>query len=144
MKCQLVKVEIQSIRSCWICTTFRYNQTQFIRVELPFLGHSFLISSIIEVERTISYSHLTICNHWNKEKILRKFTNEYFQIVIAKNVHITCIFNEHNLFNSLIHLCLSSIFFFYVHKKTDVQVLCTKCWFKIPLWREIDNATFYF
>ena len=121
MKFQLVKVETQSIQICWICTTFRYNQTQFIRVELPFLGHRIVYSRLshpsYEVERTISYSHLTICKHWNKEKILRKFTNEYFQTVIAKNVSITCIFNEHNLFKSLIHLSISSIFFFYVHKK---------------------------
>ena len=45
------------------------------------------------------------------------------------------IFNQRNLFNSLIHSSLSS----NVHKK---QAL--KCLFKIPLWREINNATFYF
>ena len=32
-----------------------------------------------ELERTISHSNLTIYKHWNEEKILRKFTNEYFK-----------------------------------------------------------------
>ena len=40
-----------------------------------------------------------------KKKIPRKFINEYF---IAKNVRITCIFNQRNLFNSLILSSLSS------------------------------------
>ena len=35
-----------------------------------------------------------------------------FQIVIVKNVNITGIFNQRNLFNSLIHSFFSSIFGF--------------------------------
>ena len=35
-----------------------------------------------------------------------------FQIVIAKNLNITCIFNQRNLFNRLTHSFLSSIFEF--------------------------------
>ena len=52
-----------------------------------------------------------------------------FKIVIAKNVSITCIFNQHNSFNNLIHSSLSCIF---------------KCLIKTPLWRKINNTTFYF
>ena len=121
MKFQLLKVERQRIQIWWICTTFRYNQTQFTRVEPPSLGHHIVYPRLshpsYEVERTKSHSNLTIYEHWNKEKILKKFTNEYFQIAIAKTVSITCIFNERNLFNSLIHLYLPSLFFFYFHKK---------------------------
>ena len=58
--------------------------------------------------------------------MLRKFANEYFQIAFAKNVSMTCAFNQRNLFNSLIHLSLSSI------KKQAFKWL-----FKILLWREI-------
>ena len=32
-----------------------------------------------ELERTVSESNLTIYKHGNEEKILRKFTNEYFE-----------------------------------------------------------------
>ena len=60
-----------------------------------------------------------------------------FKIVIAKNVSITCIFNQHNLFNNLIHSSLSCIFEFY--KKQAF-----KCLVKTPLWRKINNTTFYF
>ena len=65
--------------------------------------------------------------------MLRKFTNEYFQTVFAKYVSMTCAFNQRNLFNSLIHLSLSSI------KKEAFKWL-----FKIRLWREMNNASFYF
>ena len=64
------------------------------------------------------------------ESLQMNISNSYW-----KNGSISCIFNQRNLFNSLIHSSLSS----NVHKK---QAL--KCLFKIPLWREINNATFYF
>ena len=40
------------------------------------------------------------------------------QRVIAKNFSITCIFNQCNLFNNLIHSSLSS----NVHRKTGIQM----------------------
>ena len=90
-----------------------------------------------ELESPISYSNLTKYKHWNEEKILRKFTNEYFQMVIAKNVSIAFIFHQLNLFNSLINLSLSSIL--ECSWKKGIQFF-----YVIPLWGEIDNATFYF
>ena len=33
-----------------------------------------------------------------------------FQVLIAKNVSITCLFNQHELFKSFIHSSLSSMF----------------------------------
>ena len=65
-------------------------------------------------------------------------SGKYFQIVIAKNVSITCIFNQRNLFNGLIPSSLSSAFECSLKKQTF------RCLFKIPLWREMNNATFYF
>ena len=63
---------------------FRYNQTQFSRVEVPsvrdHMVYPCLSHSTNELERTISHSNLTVHKHWNEEKILRrKFTNEYFK-----------------------------------------------------------------
>ena len=83
MQFQLLKVETQSVQVCWICTAFRYNQTQFRRVEVPSLGNHMVYPQLshpsYELERTISYSKPTIYEHWNEEKVLRKFTNEYFK-----------------------------------------------------------------
>ena len=40
------------------------------------------------------------------------------------------------------------ILYLNLHKKTGIQFFLKKflhkCFFKIPLWREIDNITFYF
>ena len=69
MKFQLLKVETQSFQVCSICTPFKYNQTQFRRVELLSLGHHMVYpgSSDIsyELERIISHSNLTLDKHWN-------------------------------------------------------------------------------
>ena len=65
-----------------------------------------------------------------------------FKQLIAKNVSITCIFNERILFNNPIQSSFSSLS--ECSQKAGIQMLVTKCLFKIPLWREIDNATFYF
>ena len=58
---------------------------QFRRVEVPSLGHHMLLHGhprlshqSYKLERTVSHSNLTIYVHWNEEKILRKFTNDYF------------------------------------------------------------------
>ena len=76
MQFQLLNIEIQSVQVCWICTPFKYNQTQFRRVEVPSLRnhmvHPRLSYPSYEFERTISYSNLTIYKQWNEEKILRK------------------------------------------------------------------------
>ena len=45
--CTPLKVETQSIQVCWICTTFRYNQAQFRGVEVPSLGTSNGVSTLI-------------------------------------------------------------------------------------------------
>ena len=78
-----LKVETQSVQVCWICTTFRYNQTQLRTVEALSLEHHMvyprLCNSSYELERPISHSNLTIYKHWNEEKILRKFTNKYLK-----------------------------------------------------------------
>ena len=62
--CNFIKVEPQSVQVCSICTIFRYNQTQFKRVEVPSLGHHMLFPRLsdpsYELERTISHSHVTI------------------------------------------------------------------------------------
>ena len=83
MQFQLLKVETQSVQVCWICTGFRYNQTQSRRVEVPSLGHHVVYPRLshpsYELERTIFYSNLTIHKHWNEEKILRKFAYKYFK-----------------------------------------------------------------
>ena len=109
---KFLKVETQSVQVCWICTTFRYNQMQFKRVELPSLGNHMVYLRLshpsYELERTISHSNLTIYKHWNEEKILRKFTtisNSYCQ---KYKHHLQP--NQLNLFSSFIHLSLSSIF----------------------------------
>ena len=56
---------------------------KFRRVEVPFLGHHMeyprLPHPSYKLERTISHSNLTIHNHCHEEKVLRKFTNEYFK-----------------------------------------------------------------
>ena len=74
MQFQLLKVETQSFQVFWICTTFRYNQIQFRRVEAPSLGHHMVYPPLsdpsYELERMISYLNLTIYNHWNEEKYL--------------------------------------------------------------------------
>ena len=83
MQFQLLKVETQSVQVCWICTPSKYNQMQFRRVEVPSLGNHMVYPCLshpsYELERIISHSNLTIYKHWNEEKILRKFTNEYFK-----------------------------------------------------------------
>ena len=72
MQFQLLKVEIQSVQSFCICTTFRYTETQFRKVEVPSLEHHMVYLHLshpsYELERTISYSNLTIYKHWNEEK----------------------------------------------------------------------------
>ena len=40
--------------------------------------------------------------------------------IIAKNVSITCIFNQRNLFNSFIHSSL--VLYSNVHKKTGIKI----------------------
>ena len=91
MQFQLLKVETQSVQICWICTTFRYNQTQFKRVEVPSLGHHTvhkLISSIIWTRKnTISFkskNSLAICEYWNEEKkyierLQMNISNSYYK-----------------------------------------------------------------
>ena len=64
-------------------TLHNQNRTQFIRAEAPSLGHHMVYPRLshpsYELERTISHSNLIIYKHWHEEKILRKFTNEYFK-----------------------------------------------------------------
>ena len=54
-----------------------------IEVEAPSLGHPMLYPRLsdpsYELERTISYSNLTIYEQRNEENVLKKFTNEYFK-----------------------------------------------------------------
>ena len=64
-----------------------------------------------ELERTISHSNLIYTSIEMKKKFLESLQTN-FQIVIVKNVNITGIFNQRNLFNSLIHSFFSSIFGF--------------------------------
>ena len=68
MSFQLLKVETQSVQACSIFTTFRYNQTQYRRVEVASLGYHMVIHAYL-------IQHM---KHWIEEKILKKFTNEYF------------------------------------------------------------------
>ena len=42
MQFQLLKVETQSVQVCWICTAFRFDQTQFGKVEVPSLDKNAL------------------------------------------------------------------------------------------------------
>ena len=81
MQLELLKLETQSVQVCLIYTPFKYNQTQFRRVEVPSVGNHMFCTHLSEssygLERTISYSNLT-CKHWNEEKTL-KSTNEYFK-----------------------------------------------------------------
>ena len=80
MQFQFLKVETQSAQVCWICTTFRYDQTHFRRVEVPYLGHHMIYPRFSHPSlRTISLSNLSIYKHWHEEKILGKFANEYFK-----------------------------------------------------------------
>ena len=59
------------------------NQTQFRRTEVPSLGHYMVYASLshpsYELMRIISHSNQTIYRYWHEEKILTKFTNEYFK-----------------------------------------------------------------
>ena len=61
------KMETHSIQVCWICTTFKYNQTQFRREEVPSLGHDMVYPRLsdpsYELERTISHTNLTTYKH---------------------------------------------------------------------------------
>ena len=126
MQFQLLRIETQSVQICWTCTTFRYNQTQFRRVEVPSLGHHMVSQRLsdlsYELERTISHSNITIYKHWNKEKILKKFENEYFKQPLRKNVSMTCVFNQRNL-----RALFTSHFLLYsnVHKNRHSNV-CLK------------------
>ena len=83
MQFQLWKVLTKSVQVCWLCTTFRNNQTQFRRGEVPSLGHDIVYPrlpySSYDLDRTRSHSNLTIYKYWNEEKILRKFINKYFK-----------------------------------------------------------------
>ena len=107
-----------------------------MRIEIPSLRHNMeylrLSYPSHELERTISHSNLTIYKHWNEGKNTLKVYKWILQIVIAKNVSITCIFNQRNLFFRLF------LRYSNVHKK---QIF--KCLFKIPLWSKTDNTTFY-
>ena len=64
MQFQLLKVETQSVQVCWICTTFRSNQRQFERTEVPSLEYHMVYPRLphpsYELERAISRSNLTI------------------------------------------------------------------------------------
>ena len=139
MQFQLLKVESQSVQVCWICTTYRYNQTQFRRVEVPFLGNHMVYPRIShssnELERRTSHSNLTIYKHWNEEKILKNLQMNVSNSYCEKCKHHLHL-NQLNLFSSLIY---SSRLYSNVYKKQAF-----KCLFKFPLWQEIDNATFYF
>ena len=67
MQFQLLKVETQSVQVCSIFTTFRYNQMQFRREEVPSLGHHMVYPRLsdpsCEPEGRISHSNLTIDKH---------------------------------------------------------------------------------
>ena len=82
MQFKILKVETQRVWVCWICTTFRYNQTQFRREEVSSVRHvvSALIWSIMWIRKNkISFKSDYIQKDWNEEKVLRKVTNEYFK-----------------------------------------------------------------
>ena len=83
MQFQLLKVETHSVQSLQNLPHLWYNQTQFRWVEVPSLRHHMVYQRLsdpsYELERTISHLNLTIYKHWNKDKILRKFTIEYFK-----------------------------------------------------------------
>ena len=100
MQFQLLKVETQGIQVFWIYTTFRYNQTQFRRVEVPSLGHHMVYPPLsdpsYELERMISHLNLTIYNHWNEEKYL-----ESLQMNISNRY---CEERKHNLYLQLAHI----------------------------------------
>ena len=72
MQFELSKVETQRVKVYWVCATFRYNQTQFRRVEVPSLGNHMVYPPLshpsYKLERMISHSNLTIYKHWNEEK----------------------------------------------------------------------------
>ena len=68
---------------------------------------------------------------WKEEIKLRKFSDECFQIAISKNVSITCIFNQCDLFNNLIHPSESSIFdcsYKNTHSDVCLKFLWTQNW----------------
>ena len=62
--------------------------SEIVVEEVPSLGchmvYSHWSDPSYELERTISHSNLTIHKHGNEEKILRKFTNEYFKQLLRK------------------------------------------------------------
>ena len=78
----------------------------------------------------ISHSNLTIYKPWNEEKILR-VCKWIFQVVIAKIVSIIFIFNQHNLFNSL--LCSPLFSRFECSIKNRHSNVCLKFFFDAKL-----------
>ena len=85
MQFQLLKVETHSVQSLQNLPHLWYNQTQFRWVEVPSLRHHMvyqrLSDPLYKLERTISHLNLNLnlYKHWNKDKILRIFTVEYFK-----------------------------------------------------------------
>ena len=99
---QVHPLKVETQRVCWICSTFRYNQTQFRRVEVPLSGTSrgvsTLISSIIWTRKNNTSFKSNYIQAFKWRKNTWKVYKWIFQIVITKNVSSTCIFNQLNLF----------------------------------------------
>ena len=74
MQFQLLNIEIQSVQVCWICTPFKYNQTQFRRVEVPSLRnhivHPRLFYPSYESYKWIfQYFLIFLVNIWSENSI---------------------------------------------------------------------------
>ena len=103
---------------------------EFRRVEVTSLGNHMVYPGLshpsYELDRTISYSNLTIYKHWNEEKNTYKVYKWIFQIVIAKNVSITCIWIS-SIYLVALFTCLF-LLYSNVHKKQAF-----KCLFELSL-----------
>ena len=108
MQFQLLKVVIQSVQVRLIRTTFRWNQTQFRREDVPSLGYHMgyprLSHAAYELEKTISYSDLTICKLWNEylESLQMNISNDYCK-KRKHHLHISAVYLI-ALFTRLFHL----------------------------------------
>ena len=111
---QVHPLKVETQRVCWICSTFRYNQTQFRRVEVPLSGTSrgvsTLISSIIWTRKNNTSFKSNYIQAFKWRKNTWKVYKWIFQIVYKKRKHHLHLQSAQFIFNCYIHSSLSSIF----------------------------------
>ena len=94
MQLQLLKVETQGFQVCWVFTTLRYNQTKFKKVEVSSLEHYnvFWRLSHWEYDPNRTISNFNYIQVLKRRKNTSNVYNRILQVVLIKNVSITCIF----------------------------------------------------